>query len=260
MLMEDRRNHILKLLEAKSSVTVAELSESFGLSEVSVRKLLTAMEQEGSIKRSWGGAVSAYGSLNEFSHKEKEPKRLSEKISIARAAYDCIKDGDAVFLDSGTTTVQLARLIKNGPKRKLMVGTNALNIAMELAEAEDLSIVVIGGELRHRILSCAGTMAEDVLRNLFFDKGFISGNHLTLQHGFTTPNLQEAKIKKMMMKYSKEHYILLDYSKFGDDSLGLIAPISELDGVVTDWRTPRELVQELRDQGVNVVQGVDPNV
>lgn len=255
MTTQEKKEVILKLLDAQSSVTVAQLSDIFKLSEVSVRKLLTVMEKEGLIKRTWGGAVSAYGSLNEFSHREKEWKHTEEKLSIAYAAYECINDGDAVFLDCGTTTTQLARVIKNGTKRKILVGTNAINIAMELSEAEDISVIVIGGTFRHRILSCVGSYAEDMLKNLFFDKGFISGNHITIEHGFTTPDLQEARMKRLMMNSCKEHFIVLDYSKFGDDSLGLIASVSELGGVVTDWRTSKELIEQLRDKGVNVVQG-----
>ena len=256
MLAEDRRSYILKLLETRSSVTVTELSTAFGLSEVSVRKLLSSMEQEGLIKRTWGGAVSAYGSLREFYHKEKEPVCLPEKLSIARAAYDCIADGDAVFLGCGTTTVQLARLIRSGKKRNLMVATTGLNIAMELADAEDISVIVIGGELRHRILSCTGTFAENMLKTMFFDKGFIGGNHLTLEHGFTTPKVQEAKLKRMIMENCKEHYILLDHSKFGDDSLSLIAPVEQLGCVITDWKAPQEIVAGLQEQGVRVIQGI----
>ena len=145
MLAEDRRNYILRLLESRSSVSVAELSATFSLSEVSVRKLLSTMEEEGLIRRTWGGAVSAYGSLREFSHKEKEPVQLLEKIAIAKAAYGCIAEGDAVFLDCGTTTIQLARLIRTGAKRHLMVATTGVNIALELAEAEDIPVFAAGG-------------------------------------------------------------------------------------------------------------------
>ena len=255
MTTQEKKNLIINMLDTHSSVTVSQLSEIFRISDVSVRKLLAAMEQEGLVKRTWGGAISAYGSLNEFSHKEKEWKHTEEKLSIAYAAYECISDGDAVFLDCGTTTTQLARVIRSGSKRKILVGTNAINIAMELSEAEDISVIVIGGNFRHRILSCVGAYAEDMMKNLFFDKGFISGNHLTLEHGFTTPDLQEARMKRLMMASCKEHYIALDYSIFGDDSLGLIASISDLDGIVTDWRTPKDFVEQLRDRGVNVVQG-----
>lgn len=114
MLQEERKQYILSLLNAKSSVTVAELSKAFQLSEVSVRKMLMKMEKQGEIKRTWGGAVSVEGSLQEYSHSEKVPKYLKEKLSIAKAAYECISDGDAIMLDSGTTTLQIARLIKKG--------------------------------------------------------------------------------------------------------------------------------------------------
>lgn len=246
---------MLHLLEERSSVTVAELSELFQLSEVSVRKLLMSMEQDGQLKRTWGGAVSIQGSLREFSHKEKEPKNFAEKRCIAQLAYDCIADGDAVLLDAGTTTAQLARLIVSGSKRNIMVGTNAMNIAVEMAEAPDIPVIVIGGELRPNILSCVGHMAEEALGTLFFDKGFISGNHFTITNGFTTPTLQEAKIKKLMIKACKAHYVLLDYSKFGDDSLAQVIATADLDGVITDWKTPEATIKELRERNVKVIQG-----
>ena len=98
MTTQEKKNLIINMLDTHSSVTVSQLSEIFRISDVSVRKLLAAMEQEGLVKRTWGGAISAYGSLNEFSHKEKEWKHTEEKLSIAYAAYECISDGDAVFL------------------------------------------------------------------------------------------------------------------------------------------------------------------
>ena len=141
--MRDRKDYILKQLEEKASVTVAELSEALALSEVSIRKLLMTMEQEGKLRRTWGGAVCTHSSLRELSHQEKLPLHLEEKKAIARAAYNCITDGEAVFLDCGTTTIQLARLIISGPKRNILVCTNAINIAMELAKARDIHSIVI---------------------------------------------------------------------------------------------------------------------
>lgn len=258
MVQEERKQYILDLLNEKSSVTVAELSESFHLSEVSVRKMLVKMEDEGKLKRTWGGAISVEGSLQEYSNSEKIPKYLKEKLSIAKLAYECINDGDAIMLDSGTTTLQIARLIKKGEKRKIMVTTNAINIAMELAETEDISIVLIGGEVRHRILCCTGNFAENMVQKLFFDKGFVSGNHLSLEHGFTTPNIGEASFKRSVMKSSKESYIVLDHSKFGDDSLSLICPVREIDNVITDWGASSQFVEQLRAKGVRVFCGSEP--
>ena len=115
MNQEKRRKYILDQLKIKSSISVSELSEAFSLSEVSVRKLLASMEQEGVLKRTWGGAVSRYGSLREFPSGN-EVRHREEKRAIAMAAYDCIQDGEAIFLDSGTTVCELARLIVKGRK------------------------------------------------------------------------------------------------------------------------------------------------
>lgn len=252
---KERQEYILRQLQEKSSVTVAELSEALELSEVSIRKLLMAMEQEGKLKRTWGGAVCAYGSLREFSHQEKEPLHLREKQAIARAAYECINDGDAVFLDCGTTTIQLARLIISGPKRKILVCTNAINIAMELARAEDIHTIVIGGELRGNILSCVGSLAEWSLQRLFFDKGFVTGNHFTAEHGFSTPIFPEAELKRRVLSVSKEKFILMDYSKYGDDSLVQVAAPQQIDTLITDWHAPQQLVREFGEKGVKVILG-----
>ena len=101
--------------------------------------------------RTWGGAVSRYGSLREFSHQENEVRHREEKRAIAMAAYDCIQDGEAIFLDSGTTVCELARLIVEGPKRNIMPCTNNIYVAMELAKASDIHSIIIGGELRTNI-------------------------------------------------------------------------------------------------------------
>lgn len=253
MKQEERKSYILKQLNEKSSVTVSELSEIFGLSEVSVRKLLMAMEQEGVLKRTWGGAVSAYGSLREFSHQEKEYRHRDEKIAIARAAYDCIGDGEAVFLDSGTTTIHLARQIVTGPKRNIMVCTNSIHIAMELSKASDIQIISIGGELRTNIYSCVGSITEWTISRLYFDKGFVTGNHFTLEHGFSTPILAEAEVKRRVLESSKEKFILMDYTKYGDDSLVSIAPSDGVDVLITDWHAPQSLINGFSEKGVKVI-------
>lgn len=253
MKPEERKKYILKQLNEKSSVTVSELSEIFNLSEVSVRKLLVSMEQEGVLKRTWGGAVSAYGSLREFSHQEKEFRQREEKIAIAKAAYECIGNGEAVFLDSGTTTIHLARMIVSGPKRDIMVCTNSIHIAMELSKAPDIQTIVAGGELRTNIYSCVGSLTEWTLSRLYFDKGFMTGNRFTLEHGFSTPILAEAEIKRRVLRSSKEKYVLMDYTKYGDDSLVLIAPPEGVDVLITDWHAPQSLIDEFAEKGVKVI-------
>lgn len=253
MNQEERRKYILEQLQLRSSISVSELSETFGLSEVSVRKLLAGMEQEGALKRTWGGAVSACGSLREFSHQENEARRIEEKRQIARAAYEYIGDGEAVFLDSGTTTLELAKRIVEGPKRNIVACTNNIRVALELARAEDIRSIIIGGELRTNIYSCVGYLSEQTLSGLFFDKGFLSGNHFTLERGFSTPTLGEAELKRKVLSISKEKYMLMDYAKFGDDSMVLIAPPEGIDVLITDWHAPETLAKGFEEKGVKLV-------
>jgi DeoR/GlpR family transcriptional regulator of sugar metabolism len=253
MQVLDRKDFILKQLDEKSSVSVIELSGALGLSEVTVRKILASLEQDGCLRRTWGGAACAAGSLREPSHNEKVILHLKEKQAIAREAYDCIHNGDAVFLDCGTTTLELAKLIVSGPKRNILVCTNSIHVAMELSGAPDIHVTVIGGELRSNIYSCVGSIAEKTLQQLFFDKGFISGNHFSVEHGFTTPIFQEADLKRRAISGSKEKYFLIDSSKYGDDSLVLVAPPEQIDILITDWHAPDDLVRGFSDCGVRVI-------
>lgn len=253
MRIEERKSYILHRLGEKSAVTVAELSEALALSEVSVRKLLAAMEADGQLKRTWGGAVSAFGSLRELSHGEKEPLHLQEKKAIAREAYRRIRDGEAIFLDVGTTTLELARLIVTGPLRGILVSTNSIHLAMELSKAPDIQVIVIGGELRSNIYSCVGSIAEWSMKQLFFDKCFMSANHFSVSHGVTTPVFPEADMKRRALSVSKEKCFLLDSSKFGDDSLVLVAEPAQINTLITDWRAPAELVGGFTEKGVEVV-------
>ncbi|MEG1890641.1 MAG: DeoR/GlpR family DNA-binding transcription regulator [Clostridia bacterium] len=251
----DRRAYVMRMLSEKPAVTVAELSKQFDISEVSVRKLLAAMERDGLIKRTWGGAASAFGSLRELSFNEKLPKNLEAKQAIAKVAYDCINDGEAIFLDNGTTTLELAKLIAVGPKRNIMICTNTINIAMELAKAEDIPVMIAGGQLRHSIMSCVGPMCTSALDQLVFDKCFTSCNRFSLEHGLSTPNIMEAEIKRKIIAVSKKSILLVDFSKYGVDALVVIAPVTGVDTIITDGKIPLPIAHQLRSMGVELMIG-----
>lgn len=253
MSPQERRTYILNLLNEKPIVTVTELADAFSLSEVSVRKLLSGMEKDGLLSRSWGGAVRRENALHEFSHAEKENRHLEEKLAIAQYCYDQIHDEESVFLDSGTTTIQIARLIAKGDKRHVVVITNALNVALEFERTEDISVLLIGGEFRHRIVCCTGDLAMSALSRLSFDRSFISGNHFSMERGFTTPLLSEAAMKGCVIERSKYSYVVMDSSKYGENSLSRIAPIDAVTQIVTDWKLPESIVRHFQINGVNLV-------
>ena len=235
MAAEERRKYILSMLEQYGSVTVSELSEHFGISEVSVRKLLISLEQDS------------------LPYQVRESKYLQEKMAIARAAYDMINDGDSVYLDSGTTTFELAKLLCNGPKRGILVATNALDHAGVLLGQQGISLILIGGEIRHDVRACSGYLAKDMLSNMVFDKGFLGIEHISFSHGLTTPNMNDAEMKRWILRTCKQSYVLADYSKFWNDSLIQIAPADRVYRIITDWHIAEDDISRFQAKGVSLV-------
>ncbi|MBQ8813000.1 MAG: DeoR/GlpR transcriptional regulator [Lachnospiraceae bacterium] len=260
MLADNRKEYILRKLEEKSFVRVTELSRDLELSEATVRKLLMQMEEDGLLKRNWGGAVGISGVATEFPYMDKMSKQLNEKRAIAQAAYDLIGDGETVFLDSGTTTVHLARLIARGPKRNIVVCTNALNILLELTKAEDIRTIMIGGEFRHSIYSCVGPLSTLVMGGLAFDKSFVTGSHFTLTRGFSTPELREASTKQSALKMARYRVILMDSDKYGMDSMVIIARPDGVDMLVTDWKIKPEVKEQFEQLGLEVIAAEEERV
>lgn len=251
--VEARKQDILLLLDHQGSVSVSELSDRFGVSEVSIRKILVAMERESLLQRTWGGAIKPIGTRSEMSYQIRETNYLHEKMAIAQAAYNVIEEGDSIYIDSGTTTFELVKLIKVGPKRNILIATYALDHAFELIDQTDIQIVLIGGEVRHDVRACSGYLTNDTISQMVFDKGFIGIEHISLNHGLTTPNMRDAELKRTILKSSKKGYVLADYSKFWNDSLIQVATAEKMARVITDWHIPQEEVAQFRSKGVDLI-------
>lgn len=256
MLKEERKTHVLRQLMRTPSVSVSELSEAFHLSAVSVRKLLADMESEGSIQRIWGGAMLSSISVDVSTQSglNTTPQRIVEKEAIAKTAYACIANGETIFIDGGTPIQQqLASILANGNKRRVMICTNALPVALEFRHAEDMQLVFIGGQLHHASMCCIGGAARQMLEKLSFDKCFLSAQHFSVERGFTTNSLQEAEVKRTLLQSSRESYFLMDYSSYGNDALSLIAPCEPGKRLITDWQIPMELTMRLETAGLQVI-------
>lgn len=256
MLTVEKKNLILSMLERKPVVTVPELSEALNTSEVTVRKILNELDEQGLLRRTRGGAVNI-SSIREFEEKEKEKKNIAEKKAIAKRAYEFIQDSDTVFIDAGSTTLELVKEIKNGNKRNIVVITNALNIAFELLEADDIELVFIGGNVRHKIMSCVGGFAEYAINSICIDKAFLGCNSMTVETGITTPNLYEAQVKQCVLKSANESILLSDSTKFGHTSMARVSPLKDLTRLITDNNIPRYLKDEIEATGIDLIL-VDP--
>lgn len=249
----ERRNKILALVNEKSFVTVAELKEVLGVSEVTIRKMLNDMDHQGLLKRARGGAVSCLAALPEFGEHEKEKKNIMEKKAIAKAAYDLIGNDETVFLDAGSTTMELGKLIRNGSKRNIVVVTNAFNIANELMDAADIEIIFAGGYIRHKIMSCVGGITEQTISRMCYDKAFVGTNGISIEMGATTPNMYEAQVKQKMIESAKQSILLCDSSKMGLTSMAKICPLSKFDVMISDSKLKSISREQIEELGVNLV-------
>lgn len=262
MRKKEKKAYVLRMLEQKRTVSVAELCEIFDNSAVSVRKLLADMEKnDGSIQRIWGGAVAANPPYNFEDPPEQDgapPQCLSEAEAIAREAYAQIQDGDTVFLGCGSPALlHLASMIIHGNKRRVIVSTNAAAIAFEFFHSEDISkdlrIILIGGEASHECQYCLGKQARQMLEDLSFDKCFLSVNHFSIERGFSAENMLVADVQRTVLASSKICYFLVDYSAFGKDALSLIAPCEPGKRLITGAQMPAEVKARLEAMGLQVI-------
>jgi DeoR/GlpR family transcriptional regulator of sugar metabolism len=253
VFVEEKKRLVYTILEEQNAVTVQDLSDKLSLSAVSVRKLLNEMAEEGFLHRTRGGAVRRDLILNEVSQKEKEGLNISEKADIAAEAFRLLKNGDTVFLDAGSTTLALAKLIRTSQLKNITVFTNALNIAMELLENKNINMIVTGGEVRHDIMSCVGEIAGTVLSHFVINKVFIGSNSVSLEKGVTTLNLHEAQMKQRAIACAKHSYLLCDYSKFNKSATVVVAELKSFDAVITDHNMPHKEKTKYTGAGVKLV-------
>ena len=250
MLNEERRRAIIELVNREGRVLVTELSKRFETSQVTIRKDLELLHEQGVLHRSHGGALPAReGALEDPTLREKEQLHRKEKLHIAAAAAKIVKEGQVVILDSGTTTTAIARALRDF--RKLTIITNAVNIAAELSNTT-VDVILTGGTLRKNSFSLVGPIAEETLRHLNADLLFLGVDGFDAHYGLSTPNLLESKVNRVMLEVSRQRIAVCDASKFGRRSLSLIGPTSSLHGVITDHAVAKSDVNALKKSGIEV--------
>jgi DeoR family transcriptional regulator, aga operon transcriptional repressor len=250
MLIEERRQHILTLIQKQGRVLVDELSSNLDLSKITIRKDLDYLESKELLVRTHGGALPAQsGALSDPTIQQKEEFHHEEKVKIAKAAAAMVSEGQCIILDSGTTTTEIARSLTS--LRHLTVITNALNIAADLAQS-NFEIIMIGGTLRKNSLSVVGPLAEDVLKEIHADIVFLGVDGFDTKIGLTTPNVLEARVNRAMVAAAEKVVAVCDSSKFNRRSLSLIVAASAIDHVITDSNLSVEDVKAIRDAGIEV--------
>ncbi|MCB6366155.1 DeoR/GlpR family DNA-binding transcription regulator [Intestinibacillus massiliensis] len=213
MLTEERYSMILRLLEERGAVSVQELTDILGSSESTIRRDLAALHQEGRLNKVHGGATALRGTYHteEYPVFIKQEMNMAEKARIARHAASLISDYDLVFLDAGTTTGCMAEFMA---AKNITVITNGILIAKRLADRGQ-AVSVTGGRVKCTTEALVGGETLDALRRFNFSVGFFGANGVSLEAGFTTPDVDEARVKTEAMRRCRRCYMLADSSKFG---------------------------------------------
>lgn len=231
MLVAQRHQKIVELVNERSSIRVTELSEIFSVTEETIRRDLEKLEKETKLKRSHGGAVSLQEDDSEIHFSERVITNVNEKKVIAYEAAKRIVEGDRIILDASTTAWYMSKALPNIP---LTVITNSTKVVMELSKKEKIEVISTGGRLLSKSLSFVGPIAENSLTMYHVNKTFLSCKGIHLEEGLSDSNEGQALLKKKMIERSDAVILMVDSSKFGKKAFSLIVPPSEVDEVITD--------------------------
>ncbi|AKE41393.1 DeoR-family transcriptional regulator [Corynebacterium kutscheri] len=256
MYSEERRRQIASLTAVEGRVNVTELASRFDVTAETIRRDLAVLDREGVVHRVHGGAVANQTfQTTEFSLDARARSASGAKNSIAREALRFLpEDMGGIFLDAGTTTAALADLIGAQPQSHMLsIVTNSLNIALSLANSGADEVQLLGGTVRAITQAVVGDTALRTLALMRADVAFIGTNALTLDHGLSTADSQEAAIKSTMITNAHKVVVLCDASKMGTDYLVSFGSVSDIDVVITDSNAPESFVRALRERDVEVI-------
>ena len=244
MLNNKRREKILQQLLLDDEVTVLQLAERLNISTMTVRRYLTDLERAGLLRRIHGGAIQIqpmlyqpFRYLSSFVYQEQF--HAAEKRRIGLAAAEIVKDGETIALGAGTTTTQVGRSLRH--RKGITVVTNALNIAMELSHRANLKIIVTGGAISSDSFALTGSLGIVAVGKMFYDKAFIGVDGIHPDHGLTTNYPDQATGHRAMIRQSRQRIVVADHSKIGNVGKAFIAPITDLDLIITDESASQKL-------------------
>jgi DeoR family transcriptional regulator, aga operon transcriptional repressor len=245
----ERRALILDLLSRNGFVQVADLHTQFGCSEATIRRDLAGLERAGYLERTHGGAIS--DGHRELPVGSRVDTMAEAKQRIAQVAAALASADQAIGLTGGTTTQQVARELARAGG--LTVVTNALNVAMELVQA-DIRLVVTGGELRERSLELVGPLGEPVAGNVNLDVIFAGADGVSIEGGVTTHNPLEAQINRVLIERSRRVVVVADHTKIGRATFARIVQIDCVSDLITDAAADSALIEPIEAAGVNVIR------
>jgi DeoR family transcriptional regulator, fructose operon transcriptional repressor len=251
MYAPERHEQILETARSRGRVDVAGLARDLSVTPETVRRDLTALERRGVLRRVHGGAIPVERLGIEQDVADRAVHAADQKERIARAALDELPDGGSIILDAGTTTVRLAELLPTD--RELIVVTHSIPVASILVSRPNISLHLLGGMVRGRTLAAVGDWTRAQVAEVFADVAFMGTNGISVERGLTTPDLAEASVKRALIDAARRTVVLADHSKFGREDFARVAPLSDIDTVITDVGLDVELAEDIENAGTRVV-------
>jgi DeoR family transcriptional regulator of aga operon len=256
MSAAERRSQIAQMAQEQGRLYVADLATLFGITETSIRRDLTILEQSGRLKRVHGGAIPMPGTSRTDSFSEKINLRVHAKTRIGKAAAELIRPKEIVLLASGTTTLQVVRQMPRSLRGSNMVtlATNSQPIAQEVLSWPSPTLTILGGLYLPDYQATVGPQTLAQLRELMADKVLLGADGLTLGGGATTADVLVAEVDRMMVEHARQVILVADSSKIGRAGFVPIKPVDSIHTFITDTDAPEEFVEAIQARGVQVVQ------
>ena len=252
MDVSERRNLIAEQISSSGEVEFASLAESFGVSEMTIRRDLEVLETQGILRRVLGGAISLKGTSAEPPFESRASAAAQEKEHIAEAVVDLLSPGETVLLDSGSTVLSVARAIRKRNLELTIVTPSAL-AGLELSDVPGVTVYLVGGLLRPHELSLIGPDTIESLRRFNCDTYVMGVAGVDALGGISEYHYDEAHVKEAGMNSSLRVIVAADQSKLGRTAMVKIAELSEISDLVTDAPLKNPTVKAAMRQGVNVV-------
>ncbi len=231
MLPVTRRQKIREFVQEKKSATVLALAAMYGVTDETIRRDLKALEKEGALMRTYGGAFIQTGVENLVEADLRANIYVENKKKIAAVCRSLIQNGDALFLDNSTTCFYIAQAVED---MRLTIVTNSLTIMNQLAPRENLSLIATGGVFSHSEKAFYGATTVNTLLEYYVDKAFISCRSLSIEHGITDSMEHWNRVRQAAVERSKETYLVADFSKFNETSFVRLCGFDSITAVITD--------------------------
>jgi DeoR/GlpR family transcriptional regulator of sugar metabolism len=252
MIAALRRQKIRDIVLETKSATVTDLAREFDVTDETIRRDLKALEADGVLMRSYGGAFIASGVENLVDANIRTGTYVDSKTTIAQRCRPFVKNGDALFLDNSTTSYYIAKELQD---MRLTVLTNNMMIMNLCAKCGDIHLVAVGGDYANTEKAFYGDITVKTLADYFVDTAFISSRSLSLQNGITDSTERWNTVRRAALNHAQKKYLVADFSKFDMTSYVHLCDFSELDGIVTDKPLTREWHETMKKYGCLVIDG-----